>query len=282
MDIKEKNKILLFLLSILLLMDIKEKNKILLFLLSILLLIVSLFSYWTLEKEQIKITVNGEEIIASTFKKNIKDLLDENGIEYDDNDKISPNLNTEVKDYMQVNIVKVDIKEETEYESIPFEITINEDKELLKGKSEVEQEGKEGKKETVYQLIYEDGKLSEKKLISEQVVENPTDKIIKKGIKDEIIVASRSSNSKQMSVVATAYAGDGITSTGTKPKWGTIAVDPRVIPYGTKVYIPRFNMTFIAEDCGGAIKGNKIDIFMGSEKEAYNWGRRTIDIHILG
>lgn len=263
-------------------MDIKEKNKILLFLLSILLLIVSLFSYWTLEKEQIKITVNGEEIITSTFKKNIKDLLDENGIKYDDNDKISPNLNTEVKDYMQVNIVKVDIKEETEYESIPFEITINEDKDLLKGKSEVEQEGKEGKKETVYQLIYEDGKLSQKKLVSEQVVENPTNKIIKKGIKDELIVASRGSNSKQMSVVATAYAGDGITSTGTKPKWGTIAVDPRVIPYGTKVYIPRFNMTFIAEDCGGAIKGNKIDIFMGSEKEAYNWGRRTIDIHILG
>ena len=57
-----------------------------------------------------------------------------------------------------------------------------------------------------------------------------------------------------MKVVATAYAGDTITATGTKPKWGTIAVDPRVIPYGTKVYIPQFNMTFVAEDCGGAIK----------------------------
>ena len=40
-------------------------------------------------------------------------------------------------------------------------------------------------------------------------------------------------------------------------------------------------MTFTAEDCGGAIKENKIDIFMGSEQEAYNWSRRTIDIHIL-
>ena len=84
-----------------------------------------------------------------------------------------------------------------------------------------------------------------------------------------------------MSVVATAYATGTITATGTKPKWGTIAVDQKVIPYGTKVYIPKFNMTFTAEDCGGAIKGNKIDIFMGSETDAYSWGRRTIDIYIL-
>ena len=83
-----------------------------------------------------------------------------------------------------------------------------------------------------------------------------------------------------MKVVATAYAGDTITATGTKPKWGTIAVDPRVIPYGTKVYIPQFNMTFVAEDCGGAIKGNKIDIFMNSKSECRTWGRRTIDIYI--
>ena len=50
-----------------------------------------------------------------------------------------------------------------------------------------------------------------------------------------------------MNVTATAYAGDTITSTGTTPKWGTIAVDPSVIPYGTKVYIPEFDKVFIAE-----------------------------------
>ena len=85
-----------------------------------------------------------------------------------------------------------------------------------------------------------------------------------------------------MTVVATAYTGDTITSTGTTPKWGTIAVDPTVIPYGTKVYIPQFDKVFIAEDCGGAIKGNKIDIFMNDSDSVNNWGRRTIDIQILG
>ena len=75
--------------------------------------------------------------------------------------------------------------------------------------------------------------------------------------------------------------GYGITATGTVPKYGTIAVDPTVIPYGTKVYIKELDKVFTAEDCGGAIKGNKIDIFMTSEKACNDWGVRNITIEIL-
>lgn len=87
---------------------------------------------------------------------------------------------------------------------------------------------------------------------------------------------------RTLNVVASAYTGYSTTSTGQKPVWGTIAVDPKVIPYGTKVYIPQFGRTFIANNTGGAIKGNKIDIFMNTKKECLNWGRRTIEIQILG
>lgn len=93
--------------------------------------------------------------------------------------------------------------------------------------------------------------------------------------------SSNNSNGTLMKVEATAYAGDTITSTGTVPKWGTIAVDPTVIPYGTKVYIPKFDMVFTAEDTGSAIKGNKIDIFMNSEAECVKFGRQNIEIKIL-
>ena len=58
-------------------------------------------------------------------------------------------------------------------------------------------------------------------------------------------------------------------------------LDPTIIPYGTKVYIPQFDEYFIAEDCGGGIKGNKIDIFMNSESQCDNWGKRSIDIYIV-
>ena len=90
-----------------------------------------------------------------------------------------------------------------------------------------------------------------------------------------------SRKTKTMTVYATAYSGDNITSLGYKPKWGVIAVDPKVIPYGSIVYIQRFDKTFIALDCGGGIKGNRIDIFMNSEKECIHWGVRKIEIQIF-
>ena len=89
-------------------------------------------------------------------------------------------------------------------------------------------------------------------------------------------------NGKEMKVRATAYANDPITSTGKKPRpYHTLAVDPKVIPYGTRIYIPEFNKVFIAEDCGGAIKGNRIDIYMNNEYECRQWGVRNITIIIL-
>ena len=72
------------------------------------------------------------------------------------------------------------------------------------------------------------------------------------------------------------------TSTGTIPKEGrTIAVDPKVIPYGSIVYIQDYGY-FIAEDCGGHIKGNRIDIFTSSYQNAIQNGRRVANVYLLG
>lgn len=69
---------------------------------------------------------------------------------------------------------------------------------------------------------------------------------------------------------------DGITATGTLATAGrTIAVDPTVIPYGSEVILN--GHTYIAEDCGGAIKGNKIDMFFNTHQEALNWGVKYIE-----
>ena len=282
-------------------MKIKEKKIIVLFLATSLSIAVFLGGYWTLKKEQISLIVKGEEIKISSFKKTVRELLSENEIQYDDDDIITPSLSSELKDYMEIKVVEVTQSQVTEKEDIPYSVKLIDDNDLLKGKTKVTQEGKSGEKEITYNLTYYDGKLVKKALEGEKISQEPVDKILKKCIKEELVVASRSTtsrnsssseskassasnsaskNGKHMVVQATAYAGDSITSTGTVPKWGTIAVDPRVIPYGSKVYIPQFNKTFIAEDCGGAIKGNIIDIFMNSESECYKWGRRTIDIYI--
>lgn len=93
---------------------------------------------------------------------------------------------------------------------------------------------------------------------------------------------------KSLEVVATAYCpcvkccgkSDGITATGTKATAGrTIAVDPSIIPYGTEITID--GVTYIAEDCGGAIKGNKVDIFFNTHEEALQFGKRVLTAYIF-
>lgn len=77
----------------------------------------------------------------------------------------------------------------------------------------------------------------------------------------------------------------GITATGTKATQGrTIAVDPRVIPYGTVLYFEGPDGLiggYVAEDCGGSIKGNRIDLYFDSHEEADEWGIRELDIYII-
>ena len=93
--------------------------------------------------------------------------------------------------------------------------------------------------------------------------------------------STSSSVKKKLTVKAYAYTGGGYTAMGTKAKYGTLAVDPKVIPYGTKVYIKELDKVFTAEDCGGGIKGNKIDIYMNSSADCSKWGVKTITIEIL-
>lgn len=79
----------------------------------------------------------------------------------------------------------------------------------------------------------------------------------------------------------TAYCYGSRTATGTTPTANrTIAVDPRVIPYGTKVEIEGYG-TYIAEDCGGAVKGNIIDIYIPGYNNCINFGRRYANVYII-
>lgn len=246
--------------------------------------------------KQVTLVVNGQEIEVKSTQPNVQGVLDENNIDYDENDKISEDLETSLENGMKIEVKTVETKEEKATQEIDFDTIVREDDTLEEGISKVVQEGKKGTKELIYEAIYHDGSLFSRTLVNENIIEEPQNEIIVKGTKKEEVVVevskatsksetvstSNTSSGTKMVVQATAYSGDGITSTGTVPKWGTIAVDPSVIPYGTRVYIPQFGQYFIAEDCGGAIKGNKIDIFMNSESECSSWGRRNIDIYIVG
>lgn len=84
-------------------------------------------------------------------------------------------------------------------------------------------------------------------------------------------------------VQATAYSPDDCpgrtTATGTTPKFGTVSVDPRVIPLGSQVTIEGVGV-FTAEDTGGAIKGNRVDMWLPNGEWAKRWGRREVRVKV--
>ena len=117
-----------------------------------------------------------------------------------------------------------------------------------------------------------------------QIVENSVE--IVENVDFEIETTEKPYTEKEMIITAycpcTKCCGktNGITASGTKAKQGrTVAVDPRYIPYGTEIIID--GQTYIAEDCGGAIKGDRIDIYFESHSEAVSFGKQTKIVRIV-
>jgi len=196
------------------------------------------------------------------------------------------------------------VTEETE---IPFETQTEETAELVIGKENVAQEGQPGKKITTYRVLYLGGEEKSREIISENIETEPQNKIIKKGTAQptqapkpaaagnlgKIASTADFSYSKVYSMVSTAYTagpestgkkpgspGYGITASGMRVQPGVVSVDPRVIPLGTRLYVEGYGYS-IAADTGGAIKGNKIDVYFEKLSDAYRWGRRTVNVYVL-
>lgn len=178
-------------------------------------------------------------------------------------------------------------------EDIAFDTVYVEDNTLFKGESEVAVEGRNGHLKKIYDVKYEDGKEVSRTLVS-QVRTEPVNKIIAVGTK-VCFTDSRGgfgSYTYSYKMAATAYAptpenwGYG-TASGNRARDGVVAVDPRIIPLGTKLYvksnvegIPDYGYC-IAWDVGGAIKNMRIDLFMESERDCYYFGLRDVTVYVL-
>ena len=245
----------------------------------------------------VELTVGDNKIKIDTAENTIEDMLEtqkeelkDQGIEFNEGvDEITPALDTEITSDLQINLVKVEIKKQLASEAIDFDVVLEEDSNLDSGLEEVKQEGTTGEKEVVYEVLYKNGKEVSKTVKSSKVVVEPVNKIVAQGTRRTF--ASRDGqllNYKSVLYVeSTAYSGGGVTATGTVPVRdpngiSTIAVDPRVIPLGSLVYVEGYGKA-IAADTGGAIKGNIVDVYLNSNEEAINnWGRKyNVPVYIL-
>lgn len=185
-----------------------------------------------------------------------------------------------------IMLTSTNVKTYSKSESIPFETIIKETDALAYGTERVVQEGSYGEIEITYKEIYEGSELVSTEEVSRNVVREAVNTVIEKGTAKAVKTSAGSINySKALNVTATGYTPydpgcTGITASGVPAGPGNVAVDPRVIPMGSKLYIPGYGMA-VATDTGGAIKGNKIDLCYNTTNEAFAWGVRNVTVYIL-
>ncbi|MGG3853284.1 ubiquitin-like domain-containing protein [Caldifermentibacillus hisashii] len=239
---------------------------------------------------QVVVNDGGEERTVWSTSTTVADFLEQQGIKLNELDRVEPGLDQMIGENVPINIVRVEKVTDVVEEPLEFATVTQKDSNLESGKQQVVQEGKTGKVQKTYEVILENGQEVSKTLISENMMENATDKIVAVGTKEMTQLVSRGTETgKEFYVSSTAYTAScngcsGKTATGidlhANPGAKIIAVDPSVIPLGTKVYVEGYGYA-IAADTGTRIKGNKIDVFFASQSDAYRWGQRTVKIKIL-
>ena len=176
-------------------------------------------------------------------------------------------------------------KIETRTVEVPVVVQYERVDTLPKGEEKVLQEGTVGLDEVEEEIHYKQGDVIDTKELQRKTITPMQPKVVQVGTREVEVSRSYDRVREVITMEATAYlptdgGGDGITATGIRARDGVVAVDPNVIPLGTRVYIPGYGEA-IAADTGGDIVGNRIDVVLEDYGSAMQFGRRTVDVYIL-
>ena len=253
----------------------------------------------------IYINNGGRKMVVNTHGETVGELLERVNLQLNEGDAVDVELTAETFNGMELNIDRWTTGMELVTESVPFETEYVQTNKMVKGSEEVVTEGVDGELKHTAKITYFNGQEVSREIIATEEVLAPVNQVVKQGtfeaepgkltIKDGVIVTADGevyTYTRTMQAKATAYthtdAGcDKITATGTTVHWGTVAVDPRQIPYGTKMFIVSNDGKYVyglsaAEDCGGSIKGNRIDLYMPTTSQCYKFGVRNCTVYFLG
>lgn len=244
----------------------------------------------------ISLTVNveGKEMVLKSFQSTVGELLEENDIDLSARDiVVGADLDDQVRDGMKLSLVRISDEYDTQNITIEYDVQYVPDYNMLEGQSKVMTQGRNGTRTKVYRVLKEDGQEISRTMLSDKITQNPIKEVIAYGTIANFINSRGQSVSYNKSYIMTATAytacdkwGYAVHMPGKSARVGVIAVDPKVIPLGTKVYVEGMYGIWdygfaIAWDTGGSIKGNKIDLFMNTEAECYTWGIKTVKLYVL-
>ena len=225
--------------------------------------------------------IGGEKQDINIYPGSVAETLGYNDIKFDEDDVVKPALDDEVEagDKIKLTRVKIVDKDKT-LEIQPEEKGAVFDRSLASG-TIMRTEGKPGKAVYTYTYKYVNGKKIKTTKKFKKWVKKPVDIRLTFGTSETGETGDVDYSETFIGNCTAYYAGNNAHgATGQRCYYGTCAVDPKVIPYGTKLYVEGYG-TAIANDCGGAVKGHIIDLYMKSTKACFQWGRRNKKVYIL-
>lgn len=242
----------------------------------------------------VKVTADGKTKTVNIADGTVKDAVAKSGFELGKNDEVTPALDEEVKKGTEIKIHRVSYKEHTEKEVVEYNTVTEETSSMKKGETKVKQAGVNGSREVTYRDKIVDGEVAGKEVVSEKILKASKDKIVLEGTSIPLPArassASKGGALKVITGLATAYTANpgALTATGLPAARGRIAVNPRQIPYGSKLYIESSDGSYvygeaIAADTGGFASGGRItaDLYFDSMSECRQWGVRSVNIYVL-
>lgn len=263
---------------------------------------------------KVTLTADGKTRKVNFSGGTVKQLLKKEGITLSDMDIVEPERNEKITASTTVTVKRVTFKDKKVKGKVPFETKVEYDDSKFEDEAKVKTKGKDGKKIDTVRDLYIDGKYHKTETIHTEITKKPVTKIVIRGSKSrpggylngyvsgkriiseltppfKIELDENNRPIKYKKVIrgkATAYCTGTTCSTGVRAMPGRVAVDPREIPYGTKMYIVSSDGKWhygyaTASDTGGFIHNSNtvVDLYMRSYNDCVNFGRRNVDIYIL-
>lgn len=230
----------------------------------------------------VQLQVGNEKYQLLSSAETVGEVLEEEGVVLGERDQVTPGLDTRLDNETSIQVDRITTKVVEEEVPIPYRIQREADNTLFSGIVRVINSGKEGLEKKIWEIVYKNGKEAERILLASTVIEEPVDRVVRVGTMRTVTRGGNTIRfSRAYDMVATAYTYTGNrTATGVSPRVGVVAVDPSVIPMGSRLYVEGYGYC-TAMDKGRAIRGNRIDVFLESRSQALSWGRRTVKVYLL-
>lgn len=251
----------------------------------------------------VSVMVGGEQKWAPMKGETVAVALERLGIVLEELDTVTPALTENVNEETKIVVTTIRNREREATETILYD-TITRRSPLLKnGATKVMQEGQNGQKTTLYKEHVVNGVVEESKILKETITKNPVTKVVLSGDKNAHVSTLEIPSSvtfdengnpvnytKKLTGKATAYSAKkgAKTASGRYAIVGHVAVDPRIIPYGSKLFIKSTDGSFIygyaiAADTGTALRDGRVlvDLFFDTYNESCAFGAKKMDVYVL-